>query len=112
MMNYFTQLRIFLVMMCIWKSEGVNVNRPNIPRKQSIVQDPWDKIHSLVREMNKILKLPNWKSPNIGCQTDQDCPAPFACCHDPFFPFSQKYCCTDYKTRSYDPVFILNIIQP
>lgn len=56
------------------------------------------------RIFNKIynkLKLPLWHHDNIECQTDNDCPIPYACCHDPFFPMKNNYCCINYKEREY-----------
>lgn len=52
-------------------------------------------------EIYKRLKLPIWHSNNIKCETDENCPIPFACCNDAFFPMKDKYCCINYKKREY-----------
>lgn len=73
---------------------------------------PWRTINKFAHVISKVLHLPSWETPNVPCQTDQDCPPPFSCCNDPFFPFVEKYCCTNYKPRIYDPLYIYDIIQP
>ena len=64
--------------------------------------------------MNKIyeqLKLPIWHKPSIECKTDDDCPIPFACCHDAFFPMKDNYCCINYKKREYKYAYNYNYIK-
>lgn len=64
--------------------------------------------------LNKIyekLKLPIWHRNNIKCETDDDCPIPFACCHDAFFPMKDKYCCSNYKKREYKYAYNYNYIK-
>lgn len=57
------------------------------------------------------LKLPIWHRNNIPCETDHDCPIPFACCHDAFFPMKDKYCCSNYKKREYKYAYNYNYIK-
>jgi hypothetical protein len=56
---------------------------------------------NIVNEIYKKLNLPIWHYNNIKCQSDYDCPVPFTCCNDAFFPIKDKYCCTNYKKREY-----------
>jgi hypothetical protein len=63
-------------------------------------------------KINQILHLPSWQTPSEPCHHDRDCPPPYACCHDPFFPVKNKFCCIYYKNRSYEPIYALNYIQP
>jgi hypothetical protein len=59
----------------------------------------------------KFLKLPVWHVPNMKCYDDQDCPIPYACCHDAFFPMKDNYCCINYKNRDYKYAYVYNQIQ-
>lgn len=49
----------------------------------------------------KIIKYPIWHNSYIKCESDDDCPIPYACCHDPIFPMKDEYCCINYKPRKY-----------
>ena len=60
--------------------------------------------------VNKI-RYPIWHKSHIKCNTDDDCPMPFACCHDPFFPLHDKYCCSNYKNRSLKYAYLYNYIE-
>jgi hypothetical protein len=60
------------------------------------------KLEGLVIKLYEKLKLPIWHNDNIQCITDADCPVPFACCHDAFFPTKDSYCCSNYKKRDYE----------
>ena len=53
-------------------------------------------IHNLYNKLTYKIRFPIWHKSNIKCITDDDCPMPFACCHDPFFPLRDKYCCRNY----------------
>lgn len=55
----------------------------------------------IISKIHEQLKLPIWHVNCIKCKTDDDCPIPFACCHDAFFPIKDKYCCKNYKNRQY-----------
>jgi hypothetical protein len=60
-----------------------------------------NKIDKSFNNIYNKLNLPLWHKNNIECHTDEDCPVPYACCHDPFFPMKNMYCCTNYKKREY-----------
>jgi hypothetical protein len=60
---------------------------------------------------NKFIKLPVWHNPNIKCYNDEDCPIPYACCHDAFFPMKDNYCCINYKNRDYKYSYVYNLIK-
>jgi hypothetical protein len=66
-----------------------------------------------MKSITKHLKLPSWHKSEIECETDEHCPHPYACCHDPFFPLKDKYCCINYKPRNVKlkPAYILNYIE-
>lgn len=70
----------------------------------------WDII---MKSVTTHLKLPLWHKSEIECETDEDCPYPYACCHDPFFPLKDKYCCINYKPRNVKlkRAYILNYIE-
>lgn len=68
-------------------------------------------ISSYIRIKNKFIKLPVWHVPNIKCYNDEDCPIPYACCHDAFFPMKDNYCCTNYKIRDYKYAYVYNEIK-
>lgn len=57
------------------------------------------------------LKIPIWHRNNIPCETDDDCPIAFSCCHDAFFPMKDKYCCSNYKKREYKYAYNYNYIK-
>lgn len=63
---------------------------------------------NIINKIDEYLKLPIWHKPNILCETDDDCPIPFSCCHDAFFPMENKYCCSNYKKREYKYAYIYN----
>jgi hypothetical protein len=56
---------------------------------------------NILHKIYEKLRLPIWHKNNIKCETDEDCPIPFACCYDAFFPIKDTYCCTNYKKREY-----------
>ena len=57
--------------------------------------------NNIVNKINEKLGMPSWHTPSLQCTTDDDCPVPFACCHDAFFPMKTNYCCINYKKREY-----------
>lgn len=69
------------------------------------------RLSEITNHISQVLKLPKWKTPNQQCIQDRDCPPPYACCHDPFFPMDDKYCCLYYKTRKFEPLYALNYIE-
>ncbi len=66
---------------------------------------------NIVNKIYEKLKLPVWHIKNISCETDDDCPMPFSCCHDAFFPMKDKYCCSNYKKREYKYAYNHNYIK-
>lgn len=56
------------------------------------------------------IPLPEWHKPSINCVNDRDCPIPYACCHDAFFPIEKKFCCIGYKKRTYEFAYIFNYV--
>jgi len=66
---------------------------------------------TILDKIYEMLKLPIWHVNNIPCKTDYDCPIPFACCHDAFFPMKDKYCCSNYKKRDYKYAYNYNYIK-
>ena len=68
-------------------------------------------IHNLYNKLTYKIRFPIWHKSNIKCITDDDCPMPFACCHDPFFPLRDKYCCRNYKNRSLKYAYVNNYIE-
>jgi len=68
----------------------------------------YKKIESLI---NKTFNLPTWHYPSFKCKSDKDCPIPYACCHDAFFPFKDSFCCLHYKKREYEYAYIHNYIN-
>jgi hypothetical protein len=76
-------------LLCVLSVFFTNINlRPNM-------------VNRVINEIYSKLKLPLWHNNNIKCQIDDDCPIPYACCDDPFFPIKNKYCCINYKKREY-----------
>jgi hypothetical protein len=67
--------------------------------------------NDIINKIYEQLKLPIWHKNNINCETDYDCPLPFACCHDAFFPMKDKYCCINYKKREYKYTYNYNYIK-
>lgn len=68
----------------------------------------YNKILGLI---NKRLNLPTWHYPSLNCISDKDCPIPYACCHDAFFPTKDNFCCLHYKKREYEYAYIYNYID-
>jgi hypothetical protein len=58
--------------------------------------------NKFLNNINKKLHLPTWHNPSLKCNLDKDCPVPYACCHDAFFPTKDKFCCLNYKKREYE----------
>lgn len=62
--------------------------------------------NKILNSINKNFNLPSWHNPSLKCNLDKDCPIPYACCHDAFFPMKDKFCCLYYKKREYDYAYI------
>lgn len=109
-----TSYLVFIIIMCLHglgNCASTNSYNRTFARRGSFVSRSDLNINSIWNVINSLLKLPSWKTPSKPCEHDRDCVPPYACCHDPFFPFSSKFCCLNYKKRTYDPAYILNIIQ-
>jgi hypothetical protein len=67
--------------------------------------------NKILNSINKTLNLPTWHYPSLKCNVDKDCPIPYACCHDAFFPTKDNFCCLNYKNREYEYAYIYNYIE-
>jgi hypothetical protein len=67
--------------------------------------------NNIFSSLTKNIKFPIWHKSHIKCNNDDDCPIPYACCHDPLFPLENKYCCKNYKSRIYKYAYIMNYIK-
>lgn len=60
------------------------------------------------------LRWPKWGKRKDGsaidCETDNDCPFPYACCNHPIIP-GQKFCCTGWGQRIMVPAYARQEIQ-
>lgn len=62
--------------------------------------------------VKKLPFLPKIIDTSRPCVTDRDCIQPYVCCQDPFYAFSSQFCCNLRQKHNFDPIYIINLLQP